>query len=149
MPSIAHLQKRVDLEQGGLTGTAWALIICVSIAPAIILLGTTLYLLLVYPYASRSCCCGRKKNKAAQSADMLQQPENNNPDNLWNNYSYTIPQRPATTPKAAEPGHSTELGGGRLTKSRPATAKHDMRMSTQSSQSFNTVQGVHEPKPFV
>lgn len=151
MPALHHLVRRLDLAEGGLTGTAWAILICVSIIPALILLGSTFYLLFLYPY-DRNCCCRRRKTKSSQS-DMVQPPDSN-PGDLWNKSSYTIPQGPTSTsttlPKPGM-GGSTELGnGGRLTKSRTATAQvPDTRESSQSVQSSNTVQVLQEPKRFV
>ncbi|KAF1850562.1 uncharacterized protein K460DRAFT_270329 [Cucurbitaria berberidis CBS 394.84] len=140
MPAIAHLQPRLldGSSPGGVSGTSIALLVCIALVPALLLIWIVVWLLFFYG-KDRTCWCTKRKRRAAEP-EMLQQRTDASQDILFEKAVYDIPQRPFAAHARAESGSSSD--GGRL-------SKVDPRLSIQSVASASNVPVMQEPKRFV
>ncbi|KAL6160478.1 hypothetical protein ACJQWK_02224 [Exserohilum turcicum] len=147
MPAIVHLQPRLIGQSGGnggVTGTAIALIVCVGIIPCIIIIWAVCFLFWAYPY-DRNCCCMKRKRRPEPASVLKQAPLSQ--ETLYEKENMGLPQRPFSAQVRSESGSSSN--SGRLHKAPRPGSGMDTRASVQSVGSVNTVQVTHEPKPFV
>ncbi|OAL47665.1 hypothetical protein IQ07DRAFT_646575 [Pyrenochaeta sp. DS3sAY3a] len=132
------------MASNGISATAIALIVCLGLIPAIILIWVVIWLMFFYAN-DRTCCCTKRKRKNKEEEEWLgeQRSTETSAETLGEKAINTLPPQPSNTHQRTESEYVTR--NGRLTK----VSKVDTRMSMQSQASASTVQVAHEPKPFV
>lgn len=146
MPAIPQLQPRFlsDNSPNSISATAIGLIVGIGLVPTIILIWLVIWLLFLYP--SDRNCCGMRRKKSIDVPEMLEQRGNGeNTFDEKERTNYNVPQRLVAA-------HSRTGSGSRLTKpdaSSVTIEEAEARLSVQSRVSGSTIQGAHEPKPFV